>query len=306
MLVFVYKFLSIFISLPKEISPMDCWEKCYGKDLPFALKIRHKLYNHIKSPKICRFLNLFNYMVYPNNDMGRSIFVSGTYEPNTLMFLKNFLKIGDTFIDIGANSGIYSIVAAKLVGDAGKVYSFEPSSREFFKLQENVLLNNLQHHIVTNKLAISSKNEKALLKIATESHNGQNTLCNEFAYTNVDSGHIEEVNCISLDEYVNNNSIFNIKLIKIDVEGYELNVFEGANSLIINQRPLIIFEVVREAYRKNNLKLIDLKNYLLNHNYLTYSIDNSNAMLSINDIMKIPDGNILAVPTEKKLDINYK
>jgi FkbM family methyltransferase len=299
MINFIYRFISLFYRLPNEIQPFVLWEKCYGKDLPLNLKSRLKLYNRMNAPKIYKFLNLFYYKVYPNNDMGRSIFVSGTYEPNTLTILTKILKNGDSFIDVGANSGIFSIVAAKLVGDNGRVYSFEPSSREYLKLQENVLINALEKIIISEKLGVSSRNEKAVLNIATDCHNGQNTICNEFAYENVESGRTETIDCVSLDEYVKANNINNIKLIKVDVEGAEILVLNGANNLISSQRPIIIFEVVKEAYRKNNIQIINLKNFFIEHRYITYSIDSITAKLLYEDIMIIQDGNVLAVPIEK-------
>lgn len=69
---------------------------------------------------------------------GQAILCYGFFEANLTIFLINFLKEGDCFIDVGAHVGYYTVLASKLVGDGGNVHSFEPTPRTFNSLKENI------------------------------------------------------------------------------------------------------------------------------------------------------------------------
>ncbi|MFN7182412.1 MAG: FkbM family methyltransferase, partial [Planctomycetota bacterium] len=66
------------------------------------------------------------------------IFMYGIYDVNEIMFLKSILRKGDVFVDAGANCGMYTIFASKIVGKAGRVFAFEPSTREYKFLLLNI------------------------------------------------------------------------------------------------------------------------------------------------------------------------
>jgi FkbM family methyltransferase len=80
------------------------------------------------------------------------------FENDELTFLERYLKEGDVFIDVGANIGIFSLVAAKMVGATGKVISFEPTLSTFQRLNENIILNNFTNILPIN--AAGNKNEE--------------------------------------------------------------------------------------------------------------------------------------------------
>jgi FkbM family methyltransferase len=147
------------------------------------------------------------------------------------------------FMDIGANVGKYSKDILELVENQSKIFAFEPHPTHFRSLCKNLSNNNIE---LINK---GCGNENATLKIYDIKRNN-----NEFGYT-MDKKYLEwlkkdddiivekDVEVIILDEFIGKNKIKKIHLLKIDVEGYELNVLKGLeNSLNNNIINIIQFE----------------------------------------------------------------
>ena len=103
------------------------------------------------------------------------LFSHRSFDPNELDLLANVLTEGMTFIDVGANSGLYSVFAAKRVGAAGAVISFEPSLREAATLNRNIALNKLAN-VTAFELAVGEHNATSTLHIASDEYDGHNSL----------------------------------------------------------------------------------------------------------------------------------
>lgn len=161
-----------------------------------------------------------------NNSTGLS---SGQiYEPEVTLTAKRLIKTGDIVIDIGANIGYYTLLFAKLVGNDGKVYAFEPDPDNFTLLKKNVEINGYKNIILEQK-AVTNKNGTINLYLS-ETNFGNHKIYN----SNEKRRHIE-VECIKLDDYANKyfkNKKVNV--IKIDTEGAEYSVIEGMTSTLQN------------------------------------------------------------------------
>ncbi len=163
------------------------------------------------------------------------------YEPATSEMLRSILEKGDFFIDIGANIGHFTKLASEIVGENGKVYSFEPTPDTFTVLQKETL--NKKNITLFNYALGASEESKTFF---TDGISGGNSL---IPAKSLKTKH--KLNTITLD------SLFQkpyptLKLVKIDVEGYEKEVIKGGSNLIKNQKPKIIFEVQMDIlYRKN-------------------------------------------------------
>jgi FkbM family methyltransferase len=177
---------------------------------------------------------------YPlNSAIGRALcFGVDGFENNEVQFILNTLEEKDIFFDIGANGGFFTVMAAKKVGSDGHVYAFEPSERERNILNENIKLNNLSNVTVINT-AVGDKNK--LVEFILAKDGALNSLFkNKHPTQIVDSStHVE---MITIDSFVASSNISDIKLIKIDVEGAEKMVFEGAMNTLLKIRPKVIFE----------------------------------------------------------------
>jgi len=168
------------------------------------------------------------------------IFSFGMYEISGTRFLQAVLRPGMTVVDVGANTGYYTLWASRLVGPLGRVHAFEPVPDLASTLRHNVELNGMRN-ISVRPEAVSDREGKAILHVSrAESNTGLSSLV-----MNGDRDQLSEpleVETISLDD-LSSNLDRPIDFIKIDVEGAEDLVFRGAARLLAAERaPAILFE----------------------------------------------------------------
>jgi FkbM family methyltransferase len=181
-------------------------------------------------------------MLLPGNwrGLGKFLFVfRENYEPE-LDCLKNFLAPGKTFVDVGANFGIYALLASKLVGETGRVIAFEPTAESFAVLRRNIVLNGFSNAL-TLPVALSEKAGTAWLYYGTDPV--RNSLGKDPCW----EGGGEEVVTESLDNVLRQAAVDRVDVIKIDAEGAEELVLRGATNVLTSMRPVIIYEVNPEA-----------------------------------------------------------
>lgn len=133
----------------------------------------------------------------------------------------SFLSAGGVFCDIGSNVGLYAILAAKKLGEQGRVLAFEPYSQAFCHLRDNIKLNGMTNITVFNK-AVGKTHGTAQLNMGEE--NADSSLVR--SPTGRDLGH-ETVNVISIDEFLRVEQLPVPQVVKIDVEGFEYSVMQG-------------------------------------------------------------------------------
>ena len=182
----------------------------------------------------------------PQSGSASLIYYQGLSEPETADFVKQFLRPGMTFVDVGAHIGEYTLIAAKVVGVTGSVHAFEPQSSLFPILTKNIEINGFEH-VTLNQTAVSDRTGQIEFQVFDES-----SVSSIRKKTATDKkSNIVKVPTISLDEYL---SSFNLRadLIKIDVEGAEKLVFQGAYQLLNLpkfQAPTWIFEYSPNSYQ---------------------------------------------------------
>jgi FkbM family methyltransferase len=154
------------------------------------------------------------------------LFLYGSYEEGTLRALNHILRLGDTFVDIGANVGLMSLHAAKIVGAGGRVVSFEPLPSAYSLLLESIKINGLSNVLAEN-IAIGSAAGRAAIR-EDESNRGSSQLSH---LPRVESDHKVQVE--RLDDYLARQRMHgSISCIKVDVEGWELEVLKGARQTL--------------------------------------------------------------------------
>jgi len=172
-------------------------------------------------------------------DAYQEIFLEQVYEKY------NRMKEGDVILDIGANIGIFSIKAAKAVGESGKVIAIEPEPKNIKILNEN--LRNLKNILIIPKaLGNSSGKTNFLIGIHSGSHK-INTHIRKESTEKIISVPIEKI-----DNLIGELNIKKINFLKMDVEGWELEVLKGAEGSL----DLIEFMVIASYHTKNERKLI--------------------------------------------------
>jgi FkbM family methyltransferase len=219
---------------------------------------------------------------------------AGNYQPIIADILRKYLRNGDTFIDVGANIGYFSWIAAGLVGKEGEVHSFEPVP-EYFQRLNNFAKINSQYNIVANQFAIGDEEKSGKIYIKGYPDIGNNTffpVLLEAAKENKNK--TAEVSIRRLDEYIKEKKLNNIKLIKIDVEGFEFPVLKGLGGYFSECSrtrlcPPIICEIVPAIYSHLGYELEDLFNYMSKFSYYPFEILNTKKRIDVNKIKKIVD-----------------
>jgi FkbM family methyltransferase len=150
----------------------------------------------------------------------------GAYEPTETKWLRQCITLGDTFIDVGANFGHYTTLAAALVGPAGTVFAFEPSPLASGVLEEAILSSELANVVLT-KAAVGKENASVPLFLPTgRSLHSPSILRSDPGFLEV------QVPVVALDCFEPLKQNPQVKLMKVDVEGYEPDVLAGAEHMI--------------------------------------------------------------------------
>lgn len=232
--------------------------------------------------------------LYLGNDLSRGLFIAGCFEPNEFALLSQLLAPGMVFVDVGANEGLYTLFASKRVGSGGLVFAFEPSTREFERLEQNVLLNELPN-VKRFRVALAERNGEADLAVAGYQHEGQNTL-GDFAYEGVELLRKERVSTRTLDDLVEEEGLPRVDVIKIDAEGAECRVIEGARQVINHFRPVLLFEAVDAALRKQGANRDTLLALVTSLKYKLFTLQTAPPGAVVRD-----EGNLIAIPSESSL-----
>ncbi len=194
----------------------------------------------------------------------------GTYEVPIQNIFAQYLKTGAVFYDIGANVGFFSIVAAKLVGDSGKVIAFEPGKDNAQAIRHNAALNNFKQIEVIEK-AISNTSGSGQLLLAK--YSGGHALATADAPPDL-AGEIT-VDVVSIDDLIAQKLIVPPNFVKVDVEGAELDVLKGMKETIKTYQPTIIYEVDDGDRTTYERKYQELANFMHSLDYKVTPTENS-------------------------------
>ncbi|MDX2171111.1 MAG: FkbM family methyltransferase [Deltaproteobacteria bacterium] len=172
-----------------------------------------------------------------------SLYLLGAFEPRTRRALRRLVRRGDVVFDIGANIGAHTLDLARAVGSAGHVYAFEPADLAFAKLQRNLALNPpLAARTSASRMFLAAVSSGARapdtyaswpLVACTAVHP---TLRGQLAST-------AGAAIASLDDFVSRQRVARLDLIKIDVDGHELPVLQGAAATLRRFRPTLVMEL---------------------------------------------------------------
>jgi len=184
----------------------------------------------METRRICKTIDNYLYGCYNNDTISNCLSTYGYWENNLIKYTEKYLKDDSIILDIGANIGTWSI---PLAIQNRKIYSFEPFDSSFYALCGNIFLNNKEKYIYPRHCALTDDVSKNTTMMLPELVNiGGCKLIetttqkeNRYSLATVDSFHFDKID-----------------LIKMDVEGHELNVLKGAINTINKCKPIIMFE----------------------------------------------------------------
>ena len=187
------------------------------------------------------------------------------------------LKPKDTFFDVGAHFGFFSLLAAQLVEENGKVISFEPAA-----LAANILHNNIER-LRQVRMVQAAVGETTGSVMFLEGKPGQTESSGRMSAEEEQNETIQGnlVNCVSLDDFSDKEKLIPTA-IKIDAEGSELKVLQGMNKLLHSLKPIIIMEFWSKQFH-NNQQHLDAINLLLSGGYSLNLIDDDGKLFRSNN-----------------------
>lgn len=160
------------------------------------------------------------------------------YEPDTAGFLRRHLRPGMVFVDVGANNGFFSLLAAHYVGGAGRVFAFEPNPPVFAALAQHVEMNQLADRIRIFDVALSDTATDAARLHVWPQHSGFSSLDLESApgAPHLAGGAAVTVRTQVFDQWLDAQALTSIDLLKMDVEGFEGQVVSGMTRALDERR----------------------------------------------------------------------
>jgi len=255
----VFNLMRKMVSLPKK------WHAYFYFTGDFDSKVDGKPFK----------MHNYGYQYHVENELFWGGIENG-WEKESLMLWVKLSKIHNHVLDIGANTGIFSVIT-KIVNPSAKVIAFEPMPKIHDKLLYNIQLNNLD--VSTTLLALSDYDGEATIYPTSLEHVYSVTV-NKKRDDITTPVHEVKINTIRLDKYIEQNKIENIDLIKIDVETHEPEVLSGMGVYLKKFKPTFLIEIQSDEIAAKIEKLIE------GCDYEYYNIDENTGITKVNKLNK--------------------
>ena len=211
------------------------------------------------------------------DEISREVFFAGTYDPQESAFLRDILCPGMTFVDVGANWGLFTLMAAQLVGKEGRVLAIEADPRVFQELKSNVEYNQLPQIQIVD-VAVADREGQMVLAGHDESssNHGVSRLVSEGSSTATKF----TVRSRPLDSVLDDAGVDAVDLLKIDVEGAEDMVLAGMEDGLKSGRyQRVLLEVHPALLAERGRALPEIMDAMTTHGYSGWALDYSAEMV---------------------------
>jgi len=201
----------------------------------------------------------------------------GEFEPGEIAFVTRLLKPGMTVLDVGAHHGLYTLLASKRVGPEGKVFAFEPATRERTALLQHSRLNRCKN-VTVEAVALRGDNKPTQLSGKTRA--------------------------VKLDDWLSDRKIAEVHFINLGVEGGELEVLRGAQALMNRSpRPVILVAVQEVRTLPSGHRGKDVINHLRDLGFELFKAKNDGSLMKLPGDQTEFVGNYVAVPSERESEV---
>ena len=253
---YIYKCYSDYIRKKKEIKLIDLNAPEFIYKTPFGFKL----------------------LINKNKIVEREFYL-GNYESDILNIFRKLVKKNYTIIDAGANIGVFSLIAANKYKGKVRVYAFEPAAYPANKIRKNIEINRIETIEVCNSALGNYKGEINL------------NICEDDAYNSIGTnpqakiqGNIK-VPITTIDIFCKENSITKVDILKMDTEGAEYLILQGAKSFLSSHCiPIIFTEYNRQVITGYTHTLDDLEGILIENGYEIFEIQKKK-LISFNSLL---------------------
>jgi FkbM family methyltransferase len=248
---------------------------------------------------------------YPKGQIALGMY-KNYFEHQELEVYQKIIKSGMTVVDAGANIGLYSLIASKLVGPKGKVFSFEPSKKTFTRLLENIKLNKC-NNITPIDTGLGDQ-ENLTLTLQQDAGNGDaerylSPTNNENIRGNTVTPKIEEEQVVidMLDNCLERFGVKKIDFLKIDTEGFEYYILKGASKVIQNSpNIMILLECTETLTARAKTSQKDVFDILKGHNLNIYYWNLKTEEWGDDEEGALKAGDIWACRSRNQLPVNRR
>jgi FkbM family methyltransferase len=211
----------------------------------------------------------------------------GSYAMPLVHAMRRYLKPGDVFIDVGANIGYISAVAADIVGADGQVHCFEPVARYFRRLDE-LARSNPDHKIFANFCAAGERAGAGAIYVTREA--GQNTMVPGYK-SGAEVESVQHILVVRLDEYFAHRSIDRVAMIKIDAEGFELPILKGLTRHFDKAAslPAIVCEIAPRAYSLMGRDIGEVRAFMERYGYGCFDVIDGKTPVKLEELREVQD-----------------
>jgi FkbM family methyltransferase len=266
-----------------------------NRRMPLARRVLKKSLNALGIARPVR--TSFGARWIPRGDHVGNPVQACTFEVAELLFVERFLRPRMTVLDIGAHHGLYSLLASKKVGPQGRVIAFEPSPRERKALRLNLALN-WSRNVSVYKVALGSDAGEADFFVVE----GTETGCNSLRPPHLKTGTYRpiQIRVAVLDDWLREHKIEHVDFIKIDAEGAELEVLQGASKLLnARPRPVLLAEIAEIRTAPWGYSARETVRYMEEMGYVWFSIRRDGSLRVLQPDYDLRDTNLVAVPNEQ-------
>jgi FkbM family methyltransferase len=222
-----------------------------------------------------------------SDEIAREVCLTGCYEPPVTRLLQRRLYAGGVMVDVGANWGYFTLVAAAAVGRSGRVLALEPDPRQFERLSENIRLNAFAHVTATPAAAAACAGSAVLAGYHDDARNRGVSRIDGHA-----AGPRFEVACTTIDDVTATSP--RVDVLKIDVEGGEFDVLRGMTTGLASERyRAIVLELHPELLQRRGQSADDCVRLLGDAGYRGWTIDQSRRVYARAAAAHVPSRDLL-------------
>jgi len=236
-------------------------------------------------------INHFGYQV-ENDIFWSGLF--GNWEKDSLKIWVKLCKNANVIFDIGANTGVYSLIA-KSLNKNNTVFAFDPVERVYNRLVKNISLNNFD--VQAFQLALSNQTGEAVVYDIEAEHTYAVTV-NKNMHSADSKVNEVKIKTLRLDQFIEQNNINRIDVMKIDVETHEPEVLEGMGVYLKQFKPTLLIEILNDTIGE------EIQNVIKEIDYLYFNLDEKGNIKMVNNLKKSDYHNYLIC--ERKIAVELE
>ena len=314
-----------FVEMAEPRDGLDPWSKSRASATRATLARR--LWRFARAPRKTQYFTLVNRarMIFPRMPIPLRLpsgewwlaqesaldheLMHGSFEDAEKRFVRKFLRPGMTVVDVGAHHGLYTLLAAKCVGWRGRVISFEPSRRERTRLLRHIRVNRCWN-VTVEACALGDQAGEADLFVVEGAQDWCNSLRPPALEEQTDGAADRRTSRVAverLDDALWRLRVDSVDFIKLDAEGAELSVLQGAGEFLRGAaRPVILVEIQDVRTKAWGYRAREIVEFLAREKYCWFAVRENGSLRIADTDLDSYDANLVALPAERAEEIRKR